>query len=58
MKGNFYKFKCQKNGIKFEIDLFKLSEVEGFYILKFKKTEGSNLVYREICKKILFSLHL
>jgi len=56
--GSNYKFKCQKNGIKFEIDIYKLAEMESFYTLKFKKVEGSNLVYREICKKIVLSLHL
>jgi hypothetical protein len=45
---------CEKNGLKFEIEINKLADIENNpYVLKFKRVEGSSSIFREISNNIL-----
>ena len=52
-QGQNYKFLCDKNGIKFEIELMKSNEINNSVIVQFKKLEGNVNGYMDITKFIL-----
>lgn len=53
---NSYCLNCEKEGIKFEIDLAKNSKVDGTLVVS-KKKEGGIFMYKELLSGILVSLH-
>ena len=48
-----YKFECEKNGIKFEIEIVKSNEIKDSNALRFKHIDGNSKGYRDITKFIL-----
>lgn len=52
-QGQNYKFLCDKNGIKFEIEIMKSNEINNSVIVQFKKIEGNVNGYMDITKFIL-----
>lgn len=48
---------CEKNGIKFEVEILRLPDNEICHTIKFKKLEGSATNFREICKMILTKIN-
>ena len=52
-QGCNYKFLCDKNGIKFEIEIMKSLEIHDSFLVKFKKLEGNSNGYMDITKFIL-----
>ena len=51
------KFYCEKDNIKFEIEIHKLKEIYNCYSIKIKKLNNDNYnTYREISKAILMKI--
>ena len=57
-QGNNFKFKAQKNELKFDVELNKLNEGNNIYFVKFKRTEGNANIFREVVKKFLGAMNL
>jgi len=49
---------CDRNGLKFEIEINKLSQDDECLFLKFKKTEGNSNIFKEICKSVLMKINV
>jgi hypothetical protein len=54
---SFSTFVCDKNGMKFEININKSPGLADVHIIKFKKIDGNGSVYKEICKTILSNVN-
>jgi 5'-AMP-activated protein kinase, catalytic alpha subunit len=50
---NPYKFRCSKNGLSYDIEIFKLEEMYEFYYLKFKISQGDDNYFRSLSSSIL-----
>lgn len=50
--------RCKKNNAVFDIQIVKLPNYDNLFYIKFKKKEGSLIVFNEICTKILTQLIL
>lgn len=48
-----YKFRCSKIGTSFDIEIFKLSEVENCLYYHFKQNQGDGQTFRSTSKQIL-----
>ena len=55
---NFYRIVCERNGVKFEVEINKVLESDNCHVLKFKKLEGSSTTLRDICKSVLLKIKL
>ena len=53
-----YGFKCSKGQSKFEIELTIYENSDMIYIVRFKKLEGEDAFYRDLCGKILQTMNL
>ncbi len=50
-------FYCEKDNIKFQIEIYKSNEIKNCYSIKFKKLDNDNYnTYREISKSILMKI--
>ena len=50
-------FYCEKDNIKFQIEIYKSKEIKNCYSIKFKKLDNDNYnTYREISKSILMKI--
>lgn len=50
--------KCQQGGIRFELELAKLDEVDSAYVLGFKRIAGDLANYKILCSQLLADLKL
>lgn len=48
-----YKFLCEKNNIKFEIEINRSEKIDKSYNVNFIKIQGNNEVYRGIKQQIV-----
>ena len=45
--------KCTKQGVKFEVELCKMENIDNIHVVRMKRTDGDIQKYREICNKAL-----
>lgn len=50
---NPYKFRCSKNGLSFDIEIYKLEDMYEFYYFKFKISQGDDNYFRNLSSSIL-----
>ena len=50
------KYICDKNEIKFDIDINKIEIIDGGYVVAFKRTKGSMVLFRHIAQIVLMKL--
>lgn len=57
---NTYGLRCQKNDVKFEMELTQYENTDFIYIVRFKRVgSGTNeAIYRDLCNKLLASMNL
>jgi serine/threonine protein kinase len=56
IKTNPYKFRCSKNGISFDIEVFKLDFIECYYI-RLRYTQGDITRFRKYTQTLVNELH-
>jgi len=57
-KINEYLLNCERQGIKFEMEIMQMEGVESMNIIRFKRLEGSVGDYKVLCSKLLSSMRL
>jgi hypothetical protein len=53
-----YSLRCQKNSIRFDMEITHLQNMEGFYLVKFKRLAGDMGPYKEVSGKVLSQMNL
>jgi 5'-AMP-activated protein kinase catalytic alpha subunit len=53
IRTNPYKFRCSKNGMSFDIEVFKLENFEEFFYLKFRIFQGEDSDFKKMIQYIL-----
>lgn len=53
-----YSLRCQKNSIRFDMEITHLQNMEGFYLVKFKRLAGDIGPYKEVSGKVLSQMNL
>ncbi len=53
-----YSLRCQKNSIRFDMEITHLQNMEGFYLVKFKRLAGEIGPYKEVSGKVLSQMNL
>jgi len=53
-----YGLKCEKDNIKFEVEINYIHNQENLYLLKFNKLTGDTAKYNEICALIYQSIEM
>lgn len=50
--------KCQKQSLRFEMEVAQLDHVESTYIVRFRRVSGELAAYKELCSKILADMKI
>lgn len=50
--------RCQRNGVKFEMELNYLEDLSQVYLVKFKRTAGDSWAFKEVSSKVLQAMNL
>lgn len=50
--------KCQRQMLRFEIDIAHLDDLETIYVLCFKRISGDLSQYKTLCSNLLAEMHL
>lgn len=50
--------KAQRGGLRFEVELAKLDELESVYVLRFKRIGGDLADYKTLCSHLLAGINL
>lgn len=48
-----YCVKCQKQAVRFEMEMSRLDNLESIYVVRFKRVAGEVWNYKDLCSKIL-----
>ena len=55
--GNFG-LRCQKNNVRFDMEITHLDNLDNVYVVKFKRLAGETCSFKEVSGKVLSSMHL
>ena len=57
---NTYGLRCQKNDVKFEMELTQYEDADFIYVVRFKKigSATNEAAYRDVCSKLLSNMSL
>jgi hypothetical protein len=50
--------KCQKQGLRFEMEISHLDQLESIYVVRFRRVAGELPAYKELCSKILAEMKM
>ena len=50
--------RCQKNSVRFEMEIAHLDDIESIYILKFKRLAGEIPNYKDVSARVLNNINL
>jgi hypothetical protein len=50
--------KCQKQGLRFEMEVAHLDHLESIYVVRFRRVAGELAAYRELCSTILADMKI
>lgn len=53
-----YGLRCQKNNVRFDMEIAHLDNLDNIYVVKFKRLAGETWAYKDISGKVLNSMHL
>jgi hypothetical protein len=48
-----YKTTCQKQAVRFEMEVSHLDHLESIYVVRFRRVAGEAAQYKDLCSKIL-----
>jgi len=50
--------KCQKQGLRFEMEVAHLDHLESIYVVRFRRVAGELTAYRDLCSTILADMKI
>jgi len=50
--------KCQRQGIRFDMEVSHLDHLESVYVVRFRRVAGDLVNYKELCSKILAEMKI
>lgn len=50
--------KCQRQTLRFEIDIAHLDDLDTIYVLRFKRVAGDLAQYKSLCSQLLAEMRL
>lgn len=50
--------KCQKQSLRFEMEVAHLDHLESIYVVRFRRVAGELSIYKELCAKILANMKI
>lgn len=50
--------KCQKHGLRFEMEVAHLDHLESIYVVRFRRVAGELAAYRELCSKVVADMKI
>lgn len=48
-----FKVSCQKQSVRFEMEISHLDHLESVYVVRFRRVAGELLQYKDLCSKVL-----
>eukprot|EP00826_Nyctotherus_ovalis_P019600 TRINITY_DN16067_c0_g1_i3.p2 TRINITY_DN16067_c0_g1~~TRINITY_DN16067_c0_g1_i3.p2 ORF type:complete len:126 (+),score=19.51 TRINITY_DN16067_c0_g1_i3:200-577(+) len=49
---------CQRQSVKFEIEVMQMKDIESMHIIRLKRLEGNVVDYKTMCSRLLSSMRL
>lgn len=53
-----YGLRCQKNNVRFDMEIAHLDNLDNIYVVKFKRLAGEMQNYKEVSGKVLSNMNL
>lgn len=53
-----YGLRCQKNNVRFDMEIAHLDNLDNIYVVKFKRLAGDLPQFREVSGKVLTNMNL
>ncbi len=53
-----YGLRCQKNNVRFDMEIAYLDNLDNIYVIKFKRLAGEMNHYKEVSGKVLSNMNL
>lgn len=53
-----YGLRCQKNNVRFDMEIAHLDNLDNIYVVKFKRLAGEMQQYKEVSGKVLSNMNL
>lgn len=53
-----YGLRCQKNNVRFDMEIAHLDNLDNIYVVKFKRLAGELPQYKEVSGKVLSNMNL
>lgn len=53
-----YGVRCQKNNVRFDMEITHLDNLDHIYVVKFKRLAGEMQQYKEVSGKVLSNMNL
>jgi hypothetical protein len=50
--------KCQRQNLRFEMEISHLDHLESIYVVRFRRVAGELVAYKELCSKILAEMKI
>jgi len=50
--------KCQRQSVRFEMEISHLENLESIYVLRFRRVAGELQMYKDLCSKLLAEMKL
>lgn len=50
--------KCQKQSLRFEMEISHLDHLESIYVVRFRRVAGELVAYKELCSKVLAEMKI
>jgi len=53
-----YGLRCQKNNVRFDMDIAMFENLDNIFVVKFKRLAGEMQQYKEVSGKVLSNMNL
>lgn len=57
-QANAFLVRCQKQSLRFEMEISHLDHLESIHVVRFRRAAGEQTVYKELCSKVLAEMKL
>jgi hypothetical protein len=57
-QANAFLVKCQRQGLRFEMEISHLDHLGSIYVVRFRRVAGELVPYKELCSKVLAEMKL
>lgn len=57
-QANAFLVRCQKQSLRFEMEISHLDHLESIYVVRFRRAAGELTTYKELCSKVLAEMKI